>query len=118
MEDSRLSQALEFANYRQTLNNQLQKTKIKTEGALTISKNGGIFKIDQQLICFLDYISRIGVKTATLLDNNNSPINVDDIESFLKEITVLYFEITNDYFIECQQIKKARSVKSVLQIND
>jgi hypothetical protein len=115
MED-RLSKALEFANYRQTLNNRLHKTKLKIEGLLSIAKNGGLFKINHELICFLDYLERSGSECVTILDCNNIPISIDNIPEFLKEVRVRYFEVTNDYLQEYQQIRKSRSIKSMLDI--
>ena len=116
--DERLEQALAFANYRQTLNNQLQKLKIRSEGMLLFAKNGGSFKINRELICFLDYLKNNGMTEATLLDDNNIPILITDIVEFLKEITCRYFEVTSDYLNEYQTIRKSRNVKSILDIKD
>lgn len=116
--DQRLSKALEFSNYRQTLNNQLHKSKIKAEGLLIYSKNGGNFKVTQELICFVDFLNRKGMSEATILDSNNTPIQIQDISAFLNEITSRYFEVSNDYLKEYQTIKKARNVKSILEIKD
>jgi len=116
--DERLAKALEFANYRQTLNTQLHKVKIKAEGLLTVSKNGGNFSIDQNLICFLDYLTRKGVKQAPLLDNNNSPIQIDDVDAFLEEVTARYFEVTNDYLREYESVRKSRNVRKILDLKE
>lgn len=114
----RLEKALEFANYRQTLSNQLHKIKIKTEGLLLLSKNGGTFCVGHELICFLDYLERTETKDATILDNNNIPIYIDDIPAFLKEVRQRYFSVTTDYLKEYQEIKKMRNVKSIIGIED
>ena len=68
--EERLQKALDFVNYTQTLSNQLHKLKIKTESMLLIAEGGGKFTINQQLICFLDYIIRSGLTEVTLLDEN------------------------------------------------
>lgn len=117
MED-RLKQALEFANYKQTLNNQLQKLKIRAEGMLLYAEAGGKFAITQELICFLDYLIRSGYTEATLLDSNNSPIFIADTKDFLSKLTTRYFEVTNDYLQESRIIKKQRSTKSILDIKE
>ncbi len=116
--DNRLQKAVEFANYKQTLNNQLHKLRIKAEGTLMFAEAGGKFTINQQLICFLDYLVRNGYTEATLLDDNNTPVSIKDTALFLKKITTLYFEVTNDYFRESQIIKQSRSVKSILDIKE
>jgi len=116
--EERLEKALEFANYRQTLNNQLHKVKIRAEGLLMFAKNGGNFIINQELICFLDYLVRNEISEANLLDSNNIPVQIPDVPAFLKEITTRYFEVTNDYLKEYRNIRKSRNVKTILDIKE
>src|SRR5574337_82779 len=116
--DERLAKALEFANYRQTLNNQLHKTKVRAENSLLISKNGGSFRINQELLCFVDMLIRKEMDTIVLLDNNNLPIRIENLGEFFDEILRLYSEITNDYHAEYEKIRKSRSVKSILDITE
>src|ERR1700742_1746143 len=110
--NDKLVKALEFGNYRQTLNNQLHKANIRAESFLIFAKNGGEFNINQGLICYLDYLVRCGLVDSVLLDSKGLPIAIDNIPEFLKEITTRYFEVTNDFLQEYHNIKKARSVKS------
>ena len=114
--NERLEKALEFANYRQTLNTQLHKIRTKTEGLLILAKNGGSFYVNQELICFLDYLNRLGMTEATVFDRNKVPVQITDVAEFLKEVTTRYFEVTNDYMREYQLIRKARNVKSIIGI--
>lgn len=116
--DKRLEQAIEFSNYRQTLNNQIHKLKIRAQAALIISKNGGSFTINRELISFVDYVKSLKKDEVVLLDDNNIPVLIDNISEFLIEITKAYFEITNDYYTEYQVIRKSRNVKSILDIKD
>ena len=116
--EERLQQALEFANYRQTLNNQLHKVKIKAEGLLMFAKNGGNFTVNQELICFLDYLVRSKVTEANILDSDNIPVKIEDVGAFLKDVKRRYFEVTDDYLKEYQTIKKLRNVKSIIGVKD
>jgi len=116
--EERLQKALEFANYRQTLNNQLQKLKIRSEGNLIFAKNGGSFTISKELIGFLDYLERTGATEVVLLDDNNTPVAISNVPEFLKDVTKRYFEVTTDYLKEYQEIRKARNVKSILDLKD
>ena len=50
---SKLTKALEFANYRKTLNVQHNNLKAKVQTLLNYSINGGTFQIDQVLISFV-----------------------------------------------------------------
>jgi predicted HTH transcriptional regulator len=116
--EERLQKALEFANYRQTLNNQLQKIKVRAEGMLIFAKNGGSFTINRELICFLDYVDKQGMNDVALLDDNNLPVQIEDVKGFLSEITKRYFEVTSDYFKEYQEVRRARNVKTIIDLKD
>jgi hypothetical protein len=82
------------------------------------AKNGGDFLVNQELICFLDYLVRNNITEANLLDRNNTPVKISNVPDFLKEITTRYFEVTNDYLKEYSTISKSRNVKSILDIKE
>jgi hypothetical protein len=52
-----LKQALEFANYQQTFSIQRRTLKEKIEAKLTYGYNGGFFKIDRNLLTFVELAS-------------------------------------------------------------
>lgn len=114
---AKLQTALEFSNYRQTLNNQKEVLKAKTESLLSYSINGGTFTIDRELITFVKVLIDDKYTDAVLLDVYNHPIAVD-LQNFYSEIMSRYFEVTNDYYVEYEKIRKARKVSSVLDLNN
>ena len=114
---AKLQTALEFSNYRQTLNNQKEVLKAKTESLLSYSINGGTFTIDRELITFVKVLIDDKHTDAVLLDIYNHPISVD-LQNFYSEIMSRYFEVTNDYYVEYEKIRKARKVSSVLDLNN
>ena len=114
---TRLTQALEFANYRVTLNNQQAALRAKTQSLLSYSINGGTFTIDMQLINFTKLLINEGQTQSVLLDVYQNPILVD-LEPFYKEIISRYFEVTNDYYAEYEKLRKARKVHKVLNLNE
>ena len=93
---TRLTKALEFANYRTTLNNQKAQLKAKTQSLLSYSINGGSFTIDIPLLTFCKQLIDEGHEEVVLLDIYENPIKVD-IENFYDEISSRYFEVTNEY---------------------
>ena len=113
---AKLQTALEFSNYRQTLNNQKEVLKAKTESLLSYSINGGTFTIDRELITFVKILIDDKHTDAVLLDIYNHPIAID-LQNFYAEIMSRYFEVTNDYYVEYEKIRKARNVSSVLDLN-
>jgi hypothetical protein len=112
-----LKKALEFSQYKQTLSIQRKLLKEKIEAKLTFGFGGGIFKIDRTLITFVQMLVDQG-RTAgvILLDQNENPILVEDLESFKDEILDRYFTSTNEYFEQYQALKKSRSVEKLLEV--
>ena len=49
-----------------------------------------------------------------LLDSNQNPILIPNLEEFRDEIFSRYFEATNEYFEADQSLKKSRSVEKLL----
>lgn len=111
-----LTKALEFANYRLTVNNQLSVLKSKVESLLSYSINGGTFTIDPALITFCKQLLDSNLKEVVLLDIYKNPIKVE-LEPFYEEIFSRYFEVTNDYYNEYVKLRKARKVHAVLDLN-
>lgn len=114
---TKLTKALEFANYRVTLNNQQDALKAKVEMLLTYSINGGTFTIDQSLITFCKTLMDTEMDEAVLLDVYENPILVN-VAEFYNEILSRYFEATNEYYIEYEKLKRARKTHKVLELNE
>lgn len=114
---TRLSKALEFANYRTTLNNQQAQLKAKTQSLLSYSINGGTFTIDIPLITFCKQLLDEKETQVVLLDIYNNPVLIQ-LESFYDEIRSRYFEVTNDYYAEYEKLRKSRKVHRILDINE
>lgn len=110
-----LKQALDFSNYQITLSNQRKVIKEKAESKLTFGSNGGIFKIDRSLITFVQMLIDQGrTENVPLLDINDNPILISNLESFRDEILDRYFSVVLDYYNEYQEIKKSRSVEKLI----
>jgi hypothetical protein len=85
--DPILQQALDFSNYRQTLAIQRKTLKEQMAGKLTYAVNGGIFKVDRVLINFVQLLIDQGRSSGiVLLDQNENPILIEDLEKFKDEI--------------------------------
>lgn len=115
--ESLLKKALEFSNYKQTLNIQRKTLKERVDAKLTIGHNGGIFKVDRSLITFVQFLIDQGRTTdVPLLDANENPVLVADLSSFRDEILDRYFTATYEYYQEYEKIKKSRSVESLVNL--
>lgn len=113
--DERLEKALEAAKYRVTLFNQKENCKLKFKQALTFSKNGGVFAVDQQLISFVAVLTNRGQTEAILIDTNGNPINIEDLEGFLDDITDRYYQATNDFLVDFKKIQSSRKTAPMME---
>lgn len=110
-------QVLEFANYRQTFSIQRKVLKEKISAKLTLGHNGGLFCIDTTLLTFVEMLLTKGRTTGVvLLDSNQNPILIEDLTAFRDQCFDRYFEATNEYFEQEQNLKKSRSVEKLLEL--
>ncbi len=115
--DEQLQKALEFSNYRQTLAIQKRILKEKIDAQLTYACNSGVFKIDRSLISFVQlFIDQGRVENVPLLDSNENPIMIPDLESFRDEIMDRYYNSILEYYTEYEKLKKSRSVEKLVDL--
>lgn len=113
--DKQLKEALDFANYQQTFSIQKKVLKERMMAKLTYGFNGGLFRIDRNLLTFVDMLcTKDRTSGVILLDANENPVLVEDLNEFSEEIFRRYFEVTNEYFEQNQKIKKSRSVEKLI----
>jgi hypothetical protein len=115
--DSKLKNTLEFSDFRSTLNLQRQQLKDKLEADLVYGYNGGLFKISMQLINFVELMLNKGKnQNVPILDDNNNPVMVEDLEKFRDEILDRYVTAVNLFYLENEKIKKSRTLKKLLDL--
>lgn len=115
-EQERLAKALDFSNTMQTFNLAKNNLKVKTQNLLSHSTNGGTFRVSQELIAFVNMAVVSGKSSLILLDKNDIPIQIDDTEKFLEDISSLYFEVINEYYNDYQKLRSSRKIEKVLEI--
>lgn len=115
-EQERLAKALDFSNTMQTFNLAKNNLKVKTQNLLSYSTNGGTFRVTQELIAFVNIAVTSGKSSLILLDKNDIPIQIDDTEKFLEDISSLYFEVINEYYNDYQKLRSSRKIEKVLEI--
>lgn len=112
-----LEKALQFANYRKTVSMQMKILKEKIDARLTYGHNGGLFKIDRSLLAFVQMIiDQDRLHGVALLDSNEVPVIIQDMTVFRDEIMDRYFSAVLEYSEKYQQLKKSRSVETLVQL--
>ena len=112
--DERLALALEASNYRITMQHQKEISKLKLQNNLVYSTNGGIFVANRELISFVSTLISHKKSDAIILDSNDNPIKIDNLEEFLEELIGLYYESMNDHLVEYDKIKTSRTTTKVV----
>lgn len=114
--DERLQKALDISNYMVTLNNQKRLLQEQYQENLIHYFNGGQFTITQQLISFCQSLIAMNQPSTILIDDNNTPIEIENLVDFSQELCSKYFESSNRYLTEFNKIKSNRSVESIMDL--
>jgi len=112
--DDRLEKALEFSNYRMTIENQKKNLKIRMETQQTFMYQKGTWRADQQLLSFIHTLMSYDLTKAVLQDSRDNPIEIDNLAEF-KELAIgKYNESMNEFLMESNKLAKARNIKKVM----
>lgn len=113
--DERLEKALNFSNYMVTLNNQKRMLKEKYYQNLIHYYKGAQFSVNQGLISFCQTLINTDQDDVVLIDDNDTPVLIDNLEDFMSEILNIYFTASNEYHLEFDKLKKSRSVEKLVE---
>ncbi len=113
--DERLKKALDISNYMVTLNNQKRLLKEKFYEDLIYFDSGSQFLVTQNLITFVKMLIDSGYDVdVVLIDDNDIPVTIKDLEIFYQNILDVYFKSANLYMNEYNKLKKSRSVEKII----
>lgn len=114
--DERLVKALDFANYSVTLNNQRRALKEKFLADVVYYQNGGCFTVTKELINFVKTLVDTGNdENVIIIDDNDVPVQIQQVEEFLETILNKYFTATNEYHTNYQLLRANRSIEGITQ---
>ena len=106
-----------YAKERFELNRQKQTVKEQQQQRLSVTYNGGLFRVDMTLLNFL-YMKNANAglfqqSTECILpDSYDTPIKVDVVE-LIKLCEQRWNEVHNDWYNEYEELKTKRRVKDV-----
>lgn len=112
--DERLQRALEHSNYTLTLNNQKRNIKNRVQQLQIVHHNTGIFLANQETIAFVKTLIDLNHKSGTLIDSKENPVKVTNFEELLEKLVTAYFSSTAEYEVEYEKLRKARTIKSIM----
>jgi len=114
--DERLEKALDISNYMVTLNNQTRILKEKYYENLVYYFNGATFTVTRELINFIKGLIDSDQQSVIISDDNDIPIEIENLEEFHQNILNTYFTASNEYFVEYNKMKSNRNVEGILDI--
>lgn len=115
--DERIEKAFEVANLMATLSNQRRIIREEFEQKLVFYKNGGTFKVDPQLINFVNITINLGhVENVPFIDSNNFPVVIDNVQDFFDNLVSVYYESLNEYSVKFNEIKSKRKIKDIVDL--
>jgi hypothetical protein len=100
-------------NYRSTLARQSDILKQKFEDQCVIAWNGGLFLVTPEFLAGLRIIEQ---PAEWVLDMNQTPIWIPQVEFFYKQAYNVYYTALSDYGTAFSQLKSQRSVETILDL--
>lgn len=113
--DDRLKDALAFSKLQTTIRIAKEQLQAKLDNDLTFAINGGLFKVNKELITFVDMLVRLEQAEVVLIDSNNNPIKITELEDFFYDILTCYTEATNKFLMESEALRKKRTVGAITE---
>jgi hypothetical protein len=115
--DDKLREALEFSNYRLTLNNQKLNLKQRMNTMLTIGYSNSMFTATLELINFVQHLLDKKVEQFVFIDDNDNPVLIKSLEDFHTKLFSAYTEALNEYYNDYEKLKKKRDTKGLVGLD-
>lgn len=112
--DKRLDQALDFSNFRNILLTRQKNLKVLMGNKLTLVYNNGVFKVDKDLISFIDVLIKAKRSEFIFIDSNDIPVLIEDIDDFREKVFSKYESALYQYFKSYQKLSEARDIRKVI----
>jgi len=115
--DDRLKSALDVANRMVTFNTQKELMRQEYKESCLYHENGHQFTINRELINFLTSLIQMEhTEDVVIIDDFKNPYMISDVEEFRSNIFNIYVEKSNDYYHKFINLKKNRSVLTMIGI--
>ncbi len=117
--DEKVQKAFDNANYMATLVSQKNILVEELAQNLLHYENGGTFTASKELINFVKTLLDIGyLENVVLVDDNNTPINIENLKTFFDKVVSVYFESINEFYNKHNALIKQRKIESLVDLYD
>jgi hypothetical protein len=115
--DERIEKAFAVANYMATLSNQRKIILEEYNQKLIYYINGATFQVTLELINFAKVMLDLGHDSdVAFIDSNDFPVIVNDVQKFFDDITLVYFEATNEYAAKYAELRNKRKISDIVEL--
>jgi len=111
--DEKLAKALQFANFTRTFEDQKSILKESYFDSLIYYSNGGQFTVNKSLLSFINLLLE-KQDSAVIIDDNDNPFQIENLQEFYDNILDLYFQSSNEYYEKVRGLKTKRSVEKLV----
>ena len=112
--DEALEKALDFSNFTVTLNAQKRILHDKYSDELVMYSNNGKFTITKEILNFCFMLVSTNINKTVIIDDNRTPIQIDDVEAFMLQATQHFTDANNMYLDEYKALSTKRSVEGLV----
>ena len=114
--DEIIEKALEFSNFSVTLNNQKRLLKEKCKEELNLFYQGGKFEVTKELLNFCWMLTSKNCENTVIIDANDTPIEIQDVDDFTERLLQQYTDATNKYLNDYKELTKKRSIEGFVDV--
>ena len=114
--DERLEKALEISNFMETHNNQRRIFLQQYKENLVHYVDGHKITITMDLLSFCQSLLALDQTETVLVDDNNTPFEVEDLKQFTREILGIYTFAARKYLYDYKKVVKNRSVEGITKL--
>ena len=115
--DQQLEKAFQTANFMATLTNQRNAAFEEYQQNLIYYNNGSSFLITKELLSFVKLLLDSGFdKNTVLIDTNNTPVSVANVEEFYQSIINQYITASLVYFNTYTEIRAKRNIEDLVKL--
>jgi hypothetical protein len=115
--DQQLEKAFQTANFMATLTNQRNVAFEEYQQNLIYYTNGSSFLITKELISFVKLLLDGGFdKNSVLIDANNIPVSIANLEEFYQSIINQYVTASLVYYNTYTEIRAKRNIEDLVKL--
>lgn len=92
-----------------------QKLKVEFEESIYLRYNQGLFRADKETLLFNELLAKNPSDRYIVIDVNDIPIEIIDLQDFNEKLLEIYHKATNNYLQSYNRLKTLRTKEAFFQ---